>query len=101
MADAAGGASEVEDDASEAAALSEAALRALGLMVQFLKDGLLDSSVLPHARYEPLCAGGASGEVRCHGAPVMQGAGARGGGAGRPRFALRTSVPSAKRAASR
>jgi hypothetical protein len=44
----------------EARALSEASLRALGLMTQFLSEGLLDSALLPHAAFEPL--GGA--EVR-------------------------------------
>ena len=45
--------------ASERARLAEAALRALGLMAQFLKDGLLDRALLPHAKFEALTAAGA------------------------------------------
>jgi len=50
----------------EAKQLAEASLRALGLMVHFLQDGLLDGAVLPHAKFEALGGGGeAGGAVSC------------------------------------
>ncbi|KAI8462894.1 MAG: muts domain V-domain-containing protein [Monoraphidium minutum] len=50
-------------EGGEGGRLAEAALRAMGLMVQFLRDGLLDGAVLPHARYEPLCGPGGEGQA--------------------------------------
>lgn len=42
---------------THAAMVAEAGLAAYGLMVQFLKDNMLDRALLPNARYEELCDG--------------------------------------------
>ncbi|KIY92197.1 hypothetical protein MNEG_15766 [Monoraphidium neglectum] len=47
--------------------LAVAALRALGLMVHFLREGLLDGALLPHARFEALAGGpGAEADAAVH-----------------------------------
>lgn len=61
-----------------AARVAEAGLQALGLMLQFLRDGLLDAAVLPHARYAELGA-----EVGAGGGWGVVGRGGPGEGRGR------------------
>jgi hypothetical protein len=40
-----------------AAKVAEAGLGAVGLLVQFLSSNMLDTALLPNARYEALCEG--------------------------------------------
>eukprot|EP00879_Flechtneria_rotunda_P025746 GHRR01027386.1.p1 GENE.GHRR01027386.1~~GHRR01027386.1.p1 ORF type:complete len:1037 (+),score=479.42 GHRR01027386.1:1366-4476(+) len=47
-------------DQQQSAKLAEAGLGALGLMVQFLRDNMLDAALLPTARFEALFEGAAS-----------------------------------------
>lgn len=42
---------------SHAVKVAEAGLAAFGLMVQFLKDNMLDKALLPNAKFESLCDG--------------------------------------------
>eukprot|EP00878_Enallax_costatus_P014342 GHUV01015002.1.p1 GENE.GHUV01015002.1~~GHUV01015002.1.p1 ORF type:complete len:1085 (+),score=444.50 GHUV01015002.1:267-3521(+) len=46
-----------EASSSHADKVAEAGLAAFGLMVQFLKDNMLDKALLPNAKYEELCDG--------------------------------------------
>lgn len=43
------------DNSESSARVAEAGLAAFGLMVQFLKDNMLDKALLPNAKYEELC----------------------------------------------
>lgn len=50
----------------QAVKVAEAGLGAFGLLVQFLNSNMLDSALLPNARYEALCEGVSGGlHERC------------------------------------
>lgn len=48
-------AAETVEPLSHAVKVAAAGLAAYGLMVQFLKDNMLDKALLPNARYDELC----------------------------------------------